>query len=355
MFIVDAHQNIAFNAQQLGRDYTRWAWHTRQRETGQRLPSATTSLPDNLLGGVAIVFGSIIVIPESWPTHAAWQNITFRTADDANLLAMWQLDHYRRLADEQDNIHLILTGADLEQVIESWNDDKEIGEHLQGIVILLEGAEPIAEPKQFEEWLEYGVRIVAPACQSTRYCAAAGFDGELTLLGYDLLEVLASYNILLDLSDMSERAIKQALDRYDGALFASHASPRYFHENPRGFSDETIRTLAERDGVIGIMMYNRYLRPDWHATDPKRKVALAHWVNAVDYVCQLTGSVEHVGLGSDIDRGYAYRHLPEELDTSSDLWLIQQELQKLGFGTDDIKAILSGNMLRKLRESLPDE
>lgn len=353
MIIVDAHQNIAFNAQQLGRDYTRWAWHTRQDEVGRHLPPAVTSLPDNLLSGVAIVFASMIVIPESWPARKTWQTATFRTDEDARHLAMWQLDYYRRLADEQDKVSLVLTQSDLDEVLETWTDNCHISERKQGIVISMDGAEPIQEPKQFEQWLELGVRIVAPACQSTRYCAAAGSDGELTLLGYDLLEVLGSFNVLLDLAHMTERAMNRALSAYDGALIASHANPRSFHDDPRNLSDDAIRSLAERDGVMGIMMYNQHLRREWHPADPKRRVALSHWADVVDYVCQLTGSVDHVGLGSDIDAGYAYNQLPDELDTSSELWLLERLLRDRGFGEDDVIAILSGNMLRKLRETLP--
>ena len=353
MIIVDAHQNIAFNAQQLGRDYWRWAWHTRRSEAGRDLPPATTSLPDNLLSGVAIVFASLIVIPESWPALQTWQIQTYRTDEDARLLAMWQLDYYRRLADEHDNISLVHSQSDLDHVLETWADDSALSKRTQGIVIAMDGAEPIREPKQFEDWLELGVRIVAPACLSTRYCAAAGADGVLTLLGYDLLEVLASFNVLLDLAHMSERAMKQALNAYDGALIASHANPSYFHDDPRNLSDDTILSLAERDGVMGIMMYNQSLRHDWHPTDPKRRVTLSHWVDAVDYVCQLTGTVNHVGLGSDIDAGYAYNQLPVELDTSSDFWLLGRLLGDRGFSDADVELILGGNMLRKLRETLP--
>lgn len=147
--------------------------------------------------------------------------------------------------------------------------------------------------------------------------------------------------------------MQQALQTYDGALIASHANPRHFHDDPRNLSDETIRSLAERDGVMGIMMYNRYLRRDWYASDPKRGVTLSHWADAVDYVCQLTGSARHVGLGSDIDAGYAYDELPIDLDTSSELWLLEGQLRDQGFSEADAELILGGNMLRKLRETLP--
>jgi len=352
--IVDAQQNIAFNAQQLGLDYMRWAWHQRGGDSGANQPPAVASLRDNMLGRVAIVFGSLQVLSESAPGLAAWQRYTHRTAADARQLALWQMDYYRRLADDHDRIRLILTQDDLAQVLESWRDENNIDKRLHGIVVKMKGAEPVSEPMQLEEWLEYGLRIVAPAWRQTRYAGSAGSDGGLTLLGFELLEVMAGFNVLLDISSMSERASTEALERYEGAIIASHSNPRHFHQSPRCLPAELIRRLAERDGVMGIMVYNQFLRKDWHPRDRNRQVSVAHWADAVDYVCQLTGSVAHVGLGSDIDGGYPYRALPTEIDTSSDLWLLRRSLLERGFSETDAAAILGGNMLRKLNESLPD-
>lgn len=353
MFILDAHQNIGYNAQQLGRDYTQWAWHQRKQELGYNLRPPMVSLPDNLLGRVGIVFASLKIVPEASLIKQSWEQTTYITTRDAYNQAMWQMDYYKRLEDESTQVKLIRTQADLEMVITSWKDDKSIEEHIQGLVVSMEGADPIIEPKQLDEWVEHGVRIVAPAWQQTRYASGADFEGELTLLGYELLEVMASYNMILDISHLSERAYKQAMELYEGAIIASHSNPRYFHDSPHCLSDDMIQRLAERDGVMGIMMYNRYLRKDWHHTNPKRKVTLEHVVDVIDYVCQLTGSANHVGIGSDLDGGYAYRSVPEEIDTSTDLWLLKDKLHQRGFSVADIQAILSGNMLRQLEISLP--
>lgn len=352
MIIVDAQQNIAFNAQQLGRDYTQWAWRQRRSEARGDIPPATTSLRDNLLGQVAVVFGSIQVIAESSPYLQPWQQYSYRTAGDARQLALWQLDYYRRLADESDHLRLILTQEDLTSVLATWNTGEPDRQRTQGIVMLMKGADALTAPQECEEWLEYGLRVLAPAWRQNRY--TDGYEGDLTLAGYELLDAMAGFNMLLDISGLSERAAAAAIENYAGPVLASHANPRQFHVSPRCLSDSLIHRLAERDGVMGIMVYNRYLRKDWHPSDPKRRVTVSHWVDVVDYVCQLTGTVDHVGLGSDIDGGYAYSGLPDRIDTASDLWLLRKALLERGFSADDAKAILGGNMLRKLRESLPD-
>ena len=212
MIIVDAQQNIAFNAQQLGRDYTAWAWHQRHSESRSEAPPATTSLFDNLLGRVAIVFGSLQVVAESSPQLQPWQQISYRSASDARQLALWQLDYYRRLADESDRVQLIRTQEDLSAVLASWDADESLGQRLHGIVMLMKGADALAEPQQCEEWLEYGLRILAPAWQRNRY--SDGYEGDFTLAGYELLEVMAGFNVLLDISGLSERASAAAIERY---------------------------------------------------------------------------------------------------------------------------------------------
>ena len=347
MIIVDAMQNIAPNALQRGRDYRRWAWLQRRAETDRSAPPAMSSLPDNLLGRVAIVFGSIELVTESPPHLPQRAPYTWRSLADAQRLARWQLDCYQRLADENERIHLLQTRQDLDETLDSWQAEDDMAGRTQGIVPLLQGSAAISDAAQLEEWLEGGVRIVA--------LAGSDFEpGDLSRFDLDLLEALADAKLLLDIAGLSERAASSAVERCESGIIASHCAPRRFGEHPHCLPDRIILQLAERGGVMGIMLYNQLLRRDWHASDPKRQVRLAHWVDAVDYVCQLTGSAAHVGLGSDIDGGYAYSGTPAEMDTSCDLWLLREALRERGFDDEDAAAILGGNMLRQLRESLPD-
>jgi membrane dipeptidase len=113
-----------------------------------------------------------------------------------------------------------------------------------------------------------------------------------------------------------------------------------------------IERLAERDGVMGIVLYNRFLSNHWKKGDPKSDVPLSVAVDAIDYVCQLTGNAAHVGIGSDFDGGFGAESVPDGLDTTSDLLRIGTALRARGYSEEDTAAILGGNMLRKLRQSL---
>ncbi len=357
MIVVDAHQDIAYNALCYGRDYRRSALETRRMETDPALiarrGSATIGLPDALLGRVGVIFSTLFVAPHDGDESQPWSKFTYKTPREAYKLASAQLDYYNRLADETDKIQMIKTQADLDTVLESWADGKDVGEHKQGFVLLMENADPIIEPQQFEEWYERGVRMVGPAWAGTRYAGGTGHPGPLTPLGYELLDVMMSFNAVLDLSHLAEEACLQALDRYEGIIIASHSNPRRFRDSDRHLTDQIILRLAEHDGVMGVVLFNRFLSNDWRGGDPKADVPLTVVADAIDYVCQLTGSAAHVGIGSDFDGGFGTESIPEGLDTVTDLMNIGTLLRSRGYTEADIEAVLSGNMLRKLRQALP--
>lgn len=351
MIIVDAHQDIAYNALGQQRDYRVSALEHRRRENNPAY-AATIGLPDALLGRVALVFATLFVEPTGKKQPKTQVDFSYRNAKEAYEKAMIQLDYYHRLADENARIGLVRSASELDNVLATWKEGTEIKDHKQGLVILMEGADPIIEPKQLEEWVERGVRIVGLAWGATRYSGGTGAPGGLTPLGRELLEIMAGFKVLLDLSHAAEKAFLEALDTYSGHLIASHSNPRKFCNSDRHLSDEMILRFAERDGVMGIVLYNRFLSNNWSNGSPKDDVTLATVADAIDYVCQLTGSAAHVGIGSDMDGGFGAASIPAELDTVTDLLKIADVLRSRGYAQPDIEAIMGGNMIRKLRQVL---
>jgi membrane dipeptidase len=356
MLILDAHQDIAYNALTYGRDYIRPVLETRRLdppEMLQRRGLATLGLPDALLGRVGIVFSTLFTAPYDHK-EAAYESLSYKTPAEAYRLGLQQVDYYERLMDTTNGkVQIIRKQADLDAVLATWAEGTGVGDHRQGLVLLMENGDPILEPKQFEEWYERGVRIVGPAWEASRYTAGTGKPGPLTALGYELLDVMASFNAVLDISHMAEQAARQALDHYRGVVIASHSNPQRFRSTDRHLPDATIRALAERDGVMGIVLFNKFLSNDWNKGDRKDKVTLATVLDAIEYVCQLTGSAAHVGIGSDFDGGFGAESIPQGIDTVMDLLEIGKGLAARGFSPADVEAVLSGNMLRKLRQALP--
>ncbi len=353
--IVDAHEDIAYNTVNYGRDYLQSVYRKRQREAESPTPqgTATIGLPEAILGRVGIIFGTLFVSP-AWRTMFDEQS--YETPMQAYKQAMEQIDIYQRLAESEESqgrLQLIRTQNELSSVLESWAEGTGLQDHKVGIVILMEGADPILEPKQFEEWYARGVRIVGPAWSETRYSGGTGKPGPLTALGRELLEVMASFNAVLDVSHMAEEAFYEAVEQYEGFVIASHSNPRRFCNTDRQLSDDMIRRLAERDAVIGAVPYNLFLQNGWTRTDPKSRTSLETFVAVIDHVCQVTGSSRHAGIGTDFDGGFGAEHIPAELDTISDLLSIGPRLAVYGYSPEDIQAILGGNFLRILHAALP--
>ncbi len=355
MIIVDAHLDIAYNAVCYGRDYTLPAYKTRRLEpyTLNDPGPATVGLPDALIGRVGLVFGTLFVPPAQRQFSGRETEPRYRDAREAHDQALRQLDIYERIADNHARVRLVKSQADLDAVLATWGPDTTVTEHEQGIVVLMEGADPILEPKQFEEWYGRGVRVVGPAWQATRYSAGTGASGPLTPLGHELLDVMANVGALLDLSHMAERAYHEALERYEGPIIASHSNPRRFRDSDRHLSDDMIRLLAERDGVMGIVLFGPFLHPDWRTGERRSLIPFTTILDAIDHVCQVTGSAQHVGIGSDLDGGFGVNSIPAGMDTIADLWWLTGGLRKRGYSEADIEAIVGGNFIRKLRQSLP--
>jgi membrane dipeptidase len=355
--VVDAHLDIAWNYFNNARAFTESAWARRRRETDpvflQRYGRSMVGLPEALVGRVAVMCATIFVSP-LWCKMFPDEKVLYETPQDAYRLGMQQLDYYRRLSEENSQIELVETRADLDGVLATWADGTDLADHKVGLVVLMEGADPILEPAQLEEWVAAGLRIIGPAWTATRYSGGTKAVGPLTDLGRELLDQMARYGMVLDLAHMAPEACYEALDRYDGPIVASHANPlRFRPDRPdRNLSDEIIGMLAERDGVVGIIPYNLFLSPGW-TTGDRRTLSMEHVVAAIDHVCQVTGSARHVGLGSDFDGGFGSDSVPVGFETVGDLWEVGRALAAHGYAPDDVSAVLHGNFLRILRAGLP--
>ena len=363
--IVDAHEDIASNMLAYGRDYAKSAQAIRSQEAGGPIEQATgvamLGLPNWLEGGIAVIFGTLFTAPERWRADPFGKN--YSTPNEAHRLAQQQIDIYQRLADEQPQFKLILTRSDLGAVLKTWDgysppaspdEIKGTDPRQIGIVMLMENADPIRTPEEVELWYERGLRLIGPAWAATRYCGGTNEPGPLTDDGVRLLKAMNNLNLILDTSHMDERAFFQALDRYDGPVIASHANPRALTDDiNRHLSDDMLKALIAKDGVIGTVIYNRFLLRGWAKGDPKDAANVGHVVRAIDYVCQKAGDARHAAIGSDFDGGFGLQSTPAGFDTVADLKIIGPALKERGYSAADIDLILNGNWLRVLRSALP--
>ena len=362
MIVVDAHEDLAWNALTFERDYTLAVVETRSRESGKEAPrhNGHTLLgwPEWIRGRVALVFATLFAAP-SRKREGAWDTQCYSNIEEAHQLYQASLDYYLRLEGKHpDKFRRICTQTDLEQHLGEW-EGEQLDEPKVGLVTLMEGADGVRDPMELPEWFDAGVRILGPAWSGTRYAGGTGEPGPLTDDGRALLEVMADLGMILDVSHMAEEGVLEAVDRYGGALIASHSNPlaRLPHsaKPERHLSDRSIARIAERDGVIGVVLANYFLKDGWTTSEGRQSVTLDEVAAHIDHICQVVGDVEHVGLGSDFDGGFGLDKVPIGLDSVADLRLIGDTLSARGYRPQEIEAVLGGNWLRVLRRALPED
>lgn len=342
--IVDAHEDLAYNALSLNRDPRRSVKETRALEVGKDTQGlATVGLADFLAGNVRVVFATIYVSPTSSTPEPGK---TYKTAEEANLLGQEQLAYYAMLVSDP-RISLITSRDDLHHVLESPKPK-------MGLVLLMEGADPILKPQDVDEWFEGGVRIIGPAWSQTRYSGGTGKPGPLTEIGKTLMREMSKAGLILDVSHMAEESFFQALDLFEGTVIASHSNTRKYVPTDRQLSDEMIRALLKRDAVIGAVFFNQFLKHQWRQNGAdKRAVTFATVIDHMKHICDLAGDATHCGIGTDFDGGFGMEATPQEIDTIADLAKFADALATAGFNDDQIRGIMGGNWLRILERGLP--
>jgi membrane dipeptidase len=359
--IVDAHADIAYNMLKYGRDYTRSAHETRQLEVGSQAgldnEDALLGWPDYQRGQVAVIFSTIYATPARWSTGVNKLQV-YKTFDEAHAFYLEQLMTYHWMTDSTpDKFRLIASTRDLDLILSHWKNPSPEGGHPVGMVVLMEGAEGIRSLSELEEWYELGVRLIGPAWVGTRYCGGWREPGPLTDEGRKLLSAMSDYNFTLDLSHMDEQAAVESLDIYRGPIVGTHGNCLSLMPNDnsnRHFSDRIIEGIIERDGVVGVVPYNSYLKAGWVVEKNKREeVPLRYVADHLDHICQIAGDALHAGIGSDFDGGFGLQSIPPEIDTVADLQKLTSLLQERSYSEIDITNILGGNWITRLKRDLP--
>jgi membrane dipeptidase len=347
--IFDGHLDVGWNITNYGRDYTRSAYALRADPISAYAGLAMIGLPELLAGRVALVIGIIYVIP-AWHVSSSAQIASYSTPAEAHGWGLTMLAAIEDLAARSLTFTIVRTQADLDGVLASWSPDPPTGQHQIGIIIGMEGADPITQPDELPDWYARGLRHIGLAWGRTQYAGSNSDPGGLTETGAALLARMKELGIVLDVAHLSESAFWQAVDLWDDPLVYSHGNSRYYLPSERGLSDAQIATVAEREGLIGIGCYNGFYQQHVMVSG---QVTVEDVVNAIDYVCQLTGNCDHVAIGSDADGGFGAEAATYGLDTVADFQKIPVLLTQRGYLPEHIDQITHGNWLRIFRRTLP--
>jgi membrane dipeptidase len=358
--LIDGHLDLAWNALSWGRDQTWTLDEINRHEAGMTDHAsrgrATTCLPEMRRGRIALCQATLLVRakPEVRPRQGFNRlSLDHPTQSIAHAAAHGQLAYYR-LLQRQGHIRIIQTVRDLEDHWKRW-EDPEAPPAPIGIILAMEGADPITEPAEAVAWWDAGLRSVNLAHYGkSAYAVGTGEDGPLTPAGIELLAQFERLGMILDATHLSDTSFFEALDRFGGPVLASHNNCRALVPGDRQFSDDQIIRLIERQAVIGVVLDAWMLWPNWIKGQTQREVVpLKAVADHIDHICQLAGNVRHVAIGSDLDGGYGTEQVPLGLDSIADLQRLNDILSERGYVESDIDAIFHGNWLRFFREFLP--
>ena len=169
------------------------------------------------------------------------------------------------------------------------------GRGLLGLILGFQDTAPIAEDMGLlTVYHKIGIRVIQLTYNFRNRvgcgCQQPEDDG-LTTFGRAVVTEMNRLGILLDISHCGPQTSLEAVITSETPVAITHANPRALLDHPRNKTDDLIKAVAERGGVIGVVIFGPMLTR-------KRPATLDDYLDAVDYLVNLVG-IDHVGLGPD--------------------------------------------------------
>jgi membrane dipeptidase len=358
MLIFDGHLDLAMCAIHWNRDLTRPLEEVRRRE--KHLTDkpdrgrGVLTFPEMRRGSIGLCIATQIghSVSEVSPLQG-WHSPEIAWSQTQAQLAWY------RVMEERGEMKQIVNRAGLLAHASLWkNATPEQQATLPiGYILSLEGADSMLTPAYVERAFAYGLRAIGPAHYGPgRYSPGTGAEGPLEPRGRELLKQMKSLGLCLDMTHFTDDAFWEALDIFDGPIWSSHQNARKLVPHQRQHSDEQLKAVINRGGMIGMAFDAWMMVPGWirfQTTPEQTGVRIETIVDHIDHVCQLAGNARHVGIGSDLDGGYGKEQTALDLETVADLQNLTTILARRGYSSSDIEGIMHGNWIRMLSEALP--
>jgi len=204
---------------------------------------------------------------------------------DATVYGFEVLSAFLKDVEESERFELVRNVEEMRKTIEGGRIALWLG---------LEGGEPIGESLELlEVFHRLGLRVLT-LTWSLRNAIGDGIfertNGGLTNFGVEVVGKAEELGIVIDLSHINEAGFWDALDVTSFPVIASHSNARKLCDNRRNLSDEQLKAIAERDGVVGAVAIPSFI--------DKERPTLEKYVGHIVYMADLIG-YKHVGLGFD--------------------------------------------------------
>jgi len=356
MLIVDTHIDVP---------YRLWEQH----QLGQEIDDISIMTTGNFdftkakSGGLNVPFFSIYLPAETEEDGSAYEVAN-------NLIDMVE--------------DIVTLSPDKFTLIKSTDDISSLDiKNILGVVLGMENGAPIeGDLSRVQFFYDRGIRYITLTHSKTNHISDSSYDeniqwGGLSDFGKQLIEEMNSVGIMVDISHVNDDAFYQAIEISNTPVIASHSSLRHFTPGfERNVDDEMLKALAKKGGVIQINFGSSFIteapglyfdkikkyindqvidlknaskedidkvRAEFMSKNPFPYADVSLVADHIDRVVVLVG-IEHVGLGSDFDG--VGDSLPEGLKDVSMYPNLIKELLNRDYKKEDIRKILSGNLLR---------
>jgi membrane dipeptidase len=283
-------------------------------------------------------------------------NATIAVWEDLNQ-TIHEIVRWHQYFQQYDNIIMpIRTVADIKKA-------KEAGK--VGIIFGFQNISPIEDDLNLLSiYKELGVRIIQPVFHYRNPVGDGCWeqtDSGLSMFGIQVIKALNHLGILIDLSHAGHQTTMEAIEVSQKPVACTHANPRALCDHPRTKTDEELKFLAQKGGVVGASSYPSFLASRGRAT-------LADFLDVIDYLVNLLG-VDHVAIGTDLVEGQPEEFFlglrrgrihskplelpvvfPEGIRSASDFPNITAGLLDRGYSESDVVKIIGGNLLRLFEE-----
>lgn len=284
------------------------------------------------------------------------------TLDALKSIADWWAV-YRRYPDD------IIVGRSFDDIARAHSEGKT------AVFLGFQDAYPVGDQIHLiDVFADLGIRFMQLTYQARNYVGdGSGEPGNagLSQYGFDFVRELNRAGIVIDLSHVGVRTTLDAIEHSRVPVAITHSGARALCDTVRNKTDDEIKALAAKGGVIGIAAKSGFLKPDGLATGS----TVDDYIDHIDYVAELVG-IDHVGIGTDVgdERKYTKERMTafhkrhpeiaiidanlrtdlmhtEGLETPGSLGNITSGLVRRGYADADIKKILGENFMRVFREA----
>ncbi|HSZ85877.1 MAG TPA: membrane dipeptidase [Puia sp.] len=353
MFTIDAHLDLSMNAMEWNRDLRSSITEIREREKNRTdkpdRGKGTVCLPELRKGNIGLVVATQIARYVAPDNHLpGWHS-----PEQAWAQTQAQLAWYKTMETENEMVQ-VNDLASLEKHLQTWNKNEHEKKAI-GFILSLEGADSLVNIEYVERAWQYGLRAIGPAHYGPgRYTNGTDATGKMNQHGLDLLKKMEELNIILDATHLCDDAFWQALENFNGHVWASHNNCRALVDHDRQYSDEQIKALIDRGAVIGGAFDAWMIVPNWvrgRSTPENMNCNIEKVIDHLDHICQIAGNALHIGIGSDLDGAFGKEQSPYDLETIADLQKIPAILKSRGYSDEDVINVMHGNWLRFLRKA----